>query len=226
MNRLLRVTVGAAAVAASSLASASANAQVACDTLPNPIIVSGSSEFEPLLKQFAVKIAAESSPATIITLAAGGQSTSCAAIKGLVEGTDFGGLPGRYYTLNGDTIVGNLCMLPSGQTTQVAISEVFYESCANVPQPKPADVADVPGPVYATVFVVPKANTRTLYVTREEARTIYGCGVSVARTVAGAIGDPRWVFCRRPDAGTQITLDSNLGLSTPVFPWWRGGNNA
>ena len=78
---------------ASLLATAgTAGAQVGCDTLPNPIFVTGSAEFEPVLQQFAAKISAEPSPSTIIIVAGGGQSTSCAAVAGLVNATDFGGL--------------------------------------------------------------------------------------------------------------------------------------
>jgi ABC-type phosphate transport system substrate-binding protein len=215
MTRLTRLAVGAAAAAAGLLASVPADAQEACDTLPNPIVVAGSSDFEPVLRQFAVKLAAESPPATIVTISAGGQSTSCAAVKGLVDGTDFGGLPGRYYTRNGATISTKTCLLSPGQTTQVAISDVFYESCANVPQPRPAEIKDVTGPVQTEVFVARKLST-TQYITYEEARTVYGCGISSASTVAGLANSMR-VLCRDPAAGTQVTVARNIGLSESML---------
>ena len=78
-------------------------------------------------------------------------------------------------------------------------------------------MADVPGPVQATVFVVPKVNTSVQYLTYDEARAIYGCGVSSTLTVAGRYADPTIVSCRNPAAGTQVMLARNLGLSEGVM---------
>ena len=48
MNRLIRLIVGGLAAGAGLLAAAPANAQIMCNdaTLPNPMIVTGSSAFE------------------------------------------------------------------------------------------------------------------------------------------------------------------------------------
>ena len=203
MTRLIRFTFGAAAAAASALGAAPVRAQVACDSLPNPIIVTGSIAFEPVLKQFAVRLAAESPPATIISVGLFSQSTSCAGVESVVNGRDFGGLPGRFYTLSatggtsgagrtdgaggagGGSIINNTCTFAAGQTAHVAISDVFYESCSNVAQPRPADIADVQGPVQTAVFITPTTNiTKFQYLKHEEARTIYGCGVSSTRVIS------------------------------------------
>ena len=102
--------------------------------------------------------------------------------------------------MNGSAIVTNTCMIPVGRTTDVAISDVFYESCANVPQPKPAQIADALGPVQPSVLVVPPSSNLT-YVTSEEAKTIYGCGVSVDHRVANLFTDPTHVFLPRSQRG-------------------------
>ena len=66
------------------------------------------------------------------------------------------------------------------------------------------------------LFIVPKANTATQYITYKEAQTMYGCGVSSARTIAG-FSDPLGIFCRVPDSGTQITVARNIGLPETVL---------
>ena len=43
-------------------------AQTMCSALPNPIVVTGSADFEPVLAEFAVRLAAESPPITIVTV--------------------------------------------------------------------------------------------------------------------------------------------------------------
>jgi hypothetical protein len=207
----------AATVATVLLVAAPARAQMSCGALPNPIVVTGSTTFEPTLRELAVKLAAEPAPATIVINANGVHATSCAGIANIVAGTDFGGGVGRYYTRNGATITSNSCVFTSGQTAHVAISDVFYETCAGVPQPKPADVADVPGPVHAAVFVVPKANTAVQYLSEAEAQTLFGCGASSTQPVAGFFSNPMGVFCRDPAAGTQIVVARNLGLQESVM---------
>jgi hypothetical protein len=227
MIRLGRVTVAAAAAVATVLAagSAPANAQESCGALPNPIVVAGSSDLEPLLQQFAVKLATEPQPATIVVVSLGSQTKACSGIQSVVGSTDFGGAPGRYYTLSGDgTITPKSCTFPAGQTAHVAISEVFYESCPAVPQPKPADIADVLGPVQPIVFAVPRPRV-TEYITYEEARAMFGCGVSELRPVAGVFNDATWVFCRDAAAGTQISLAKNLGILDSKFPACRFFNS-
>ena len=47
------------------------------------------------------------------------------------------------------------------------------------------------------LFVVPKANTTTQYLTYKEAQTLYGCGVSATRTIAGFLDAGRRLLPRR-----------------------------
>jgi hypothetical protein len=214
MNRLIRFAAGAAVAAAGLLAAAPAHAQIMCNdaTLPNPIIVTGSSAFEPTLKVFASKLAAEALPSTIIYTPGTG---SCTGVANVVNGMDLMGTAGRYYTgTNGGT--NNSCTFAAGQKAHIAISDVYYESCAAVTQPKPATIMDVTGPVQAMLFIVPKANTTTQYLTYKEAQTLYGCGVSTTRVIAG-FSDMNGVYCRDPNSGTQITVAKNIGLPESVL---------
>lgn len=214
------IAAGVVAAAASWLSAAPARAQTMCSSLPNPIVVTGSGDFEPVLAEFAVRLAAESPATTIVTVALGAQVKPCAGIRSVVEATDFGGQPGRYYSRSGTAIVSNACTFSSGQSADVAISEVFYETCTNVPQPRPADIADLTGPVQPVLFVGSKANTGE-YLSYQEARSLFGCGVSSARPVAGRYSDPTWVFCRDPAAGTQMTIAKSLALADSALAGCR-----
>ena len=162
MIRAFRLTAAAATVMAGLLVARTADAQVMCNDatlLSNPTIVTGSNTVEPMVGQFAVKLAAEPTPVSV--LFATSAATSCAGIASVVDGANLGGSPGRYYTLSGTSVVRNDCTFAAGQKADVAVSDVFYESCSTLPQPKPADVADVTGPVQATVFIVPPTDTTT-----------------------------------------------------------------
>ena len=69
MTRFIRLAVGAFVAGAGFLAAAPAGAQTMCNdatVLPNPVIVAGSTAFEPTLRQLAAKLAAEASPYSII----------------------------------------------------------------------------------------------------------------------------------------------------------------
>src|ERR1022692_4946666 len=178
MTRLTRFAASATAAAACLLAARTAGAQVMCDnttTLPNSIILTGSSAFEATVKQFAVKLSAETTPTTIIYQVPGSCS-GVANFSAALTGT------AHYYTLDTTVtpaaVVTNSCTFGTGQMADVAISDVFYESCTNVPQPRPATLVDIPGPVQAMLFVVPKSNTTTQCISSSEAADIYGCGAS------------------------------------------------
>lgn len=219
MNRLIRLGVGVLAGTAGLLAAAPARAQIMCNdtSLQNPIIVTGSTAFEATLKALAVKLAVETPiPSTIIYAQASSVQGSCNGVASVVNDTDLGGTAGRYYTLVNGTITNNACNFVAGQKPHVGISDVFYESCTNVPATKPATIMDVPGPAQAMLFIVPKANTSTQYLTYKEAQDLYGCGVSTAQPFAG-FSDPLGVFCRDMNSGTQITVARNIGVPESVL---------
>ncbi len=125
----------------------------------------------------------------------------------------------HYYTLDTTKTPAALnatqtCTFATGQMADVAISDVFYDSCTNVPQPIPTTLKDIPGPVQAMLFVVPKANTGVQYLTAAEAADIYGCGSGAG--IAG-FSEAGGIFCRDPNSGTQITIAKNIGVAASVI---------
>jgi ABC-type phosphate transport system substrate-binding protein len=208
MTRFSRLAAYGFAGAAALLLARTASAQVMCDdttTLPNPIILTGSSAFEATVEQFAVKLSAESTPTSIIYQVPG----SCSGVANFaapLTGT------GDYYTL--DTTVSppkitvKNCTFGTNQMADVAISDVFYSSCTNVAQPIPSDTKDISGPVQAMLFIVNKGNPLQ-YITALEAADIFGCGYTAGIAGFNVNGG---ILCRDPNSGTQITVADNIGI--------------
>lgn len=211
---------GAAALLLVSAAHAQTTTVMCNDTtkIPNPIILTGSSAFEPTVKAFAATLLAETTPTSIIYQVPGSCS-GVANFSAALTGT------AHYYYLDTTTTPATFkqdsCTFGTGQMADVAISDVFYSSCANVPQPIPATMKDIPGPVQAMLFVVPKANTTTQYLTAAEAADIYGCGPTAGIAGFDQLGG---IWCRDMNSGTQITVAKNIGISAS-FPMCTGSTN-
>jgi ABC-type phosphate transport system substrate-binding protein len=216
MTRMTRFAVTFIVTAGGLLAARAASAQDAgtnptCASLPNPVYMDGSSAFVPTVQSFAVKLAAETTPTTIVYLSPG----SCSGVNVVATNADITGTA-NYFTLTGTTVNKLTCTLPtSGQKADIAVSDVFYGSCGSMaPATQPATLKDFPGPVQAMEFVVPKANTSTSYLTAAEAQDIYGCGATA--NISG-FTSAAGIFCRDGSSGTQIIISGNIGLPA-TFP--------
>jgi len=216
-NRLAAGGVGAAALLLASAAHAQTTTVMCNDTtkIPNPIILTGSSAFEPTVKAFAAKLLAETTPTSIIYQVPG----SCSGVANFSAALT--GTAHYYYldtTVTPAVLKQDTCTFGAGQLADVAISDVFYSSCANVPQPIPSTLKDISGPAQAMLFVVPKGNTTVQYLTAAEAADIYGCGATAG--IAG-FNEAGGIFCRDMNSGTQITVATNIGIS-PAFTTCQG----
>jgi ABC-type phosphate transport system substrate-binding protein len=177
-----------------------------CNTLPNPVYLSGSSAFEATVQNYAVKLSALSSGAVTVVynLPMGG---SCDGVAALSGNTDISGTA-HYYTLVNNAVSVNPCNLTSGIKADVAVSDVFWESCNN--GAKPATFTDFVGPAQAMLFIVPELDTSVTNITYEEAQLVYGCGM--AGNITPFTMDAG-IFRRNPTSGTQITIAKNIGLA-------------
>ncbi len=220
MTRMTRFAVAFIAAAGTLTAARVVRAQDAgtnpdCTTLPNPIYMTGSSAFQPTVNAFAIKLAAETTPTTVIYKS----SASCVGASAVASNTPLTGT-GTYYTANGTQ---SMCTFPApGPLPDVGVSDVFYASCgANAPQPQPSGLGDFLGPVQAMEFIVNKTNTLTA-ITAQEAQDVYGCGASGnILTFNQASG----IFARNATSGTQIIISSAIGLDpTAVMGMDAGGS--
>jgi hypothetical protein len=214
MIRLIRVAAAFVVAAGGLLAARSANAQdagttVDCSTLPHPIYVTGSSAFGPTLNAFAAKLAMETTPTTIVYIS----SSSCAGATAIASGTALTAT-GTYYLATGAQSP-NPCTPHAGTTADLAVSDVFYESCSSTNQApaRPTTLGDIKGPVQAMEIIVPKNNT-TGYLTAQEGQVIWGCSTLPSTiTTIEATG----VFVRGPTSGSQIITAAAIGLDPSAF---------
>ena len=195
---------------------ASGNTTPSCSDatlFPNPIIITGSSAFEPTASYFAVKAAAQTPAVTIIYNATG----SCSGIAALQGHTALTLVGDVYKTMDANgKPVKTTCQIDATPTyADVAISDVFYESCGN--GAKPATIGDTQGPVQAMLPIVAAANTAITAISAEQAANIWGCGA------AGMIGmftddtSANGIQQRSSTSGTQILMAKNIGVDAAAF---------
>jgi hypothetical protein len=113
------------------------------------------------------------------------------------------------------------CTIDTTLKADLAISDVFYESCAL--GAKPVTVGDVQGPVQAMLFVVAASNTGVQAISAEQAQSIWGCGA------AGMVGmfiddtSATGIQQRNKDSGTQMLVAKNINVAGDMM---KGHMNA
>jgi ABC-type phosphate transport system substrate-binding protein len=198
---------------------------VHCDTLINPIYLTGSTAFAPVVQAMGVllsnrKAADGQTPApfTLVYQSSG----SCVGVGYVSANTTLTGI-GTYYTGTSTAPVANMCDLtPSGTTpikADVAISDVFYDTCGA--GAKPATIGDFPGPVQAMLIIVPAMTTVAppTAISAEEAADVWGCGAN------GKINpwtDEGSIMQRTAGSGTQNIIARHIGVLASNF---HGFNN-
>ena len=201
---------------------ASGNTTPSCSDatlFPNPIIITGSSAFEPTASYFAVKAAALTPPVTIIYNGTG----SCAGVAALQGPTALTMTGDVYKTMDANgKPVKSTCQIDAAPTfADIAVSDVFYESC-NLGA-KPATIGDIQGPVQAMLPIVAASNTAITAISAEQAAGIWGCGS------AGMVGmftddtTANGIQQRNASSGTQILMAKNIGVDPAMF---KGHANA
>src|SRR5450432_1449346 len=206
MNFRMTLIAGSAAAFGCLLATGAAHAQALpnCnDTtmFPNPIYLSGSSAFEPTAGYMAVKLGALTG-ADKVTLIYSATS-SCDGPTNITGNKALSG-SADYWTVNADPTlapVKHSCMLDGVATSDVGVSDVFYENCPGNDPTVPAGFTDTQGPVQAMIFIVPEANTMNTNLTAAEAQDIWGCGMAGA--VQPFTNDTADIQQRNSGSGTQ-----------------------
>jgi hypothetical protein len=194
---------------------------------PNPVYLTGSSAFEPMLAKFSVAIqnANQGKPAseqiTIIYLS----SASCDGVSAALNQPALTG-GGHYYlpdpaavatggalTKNcqfDDPLSGNLGIKPT-----IGISDVPFNLCpGNETTPLPATLGNWNGPIQSMLIVVPKANATTTAISAEQAADIWGCGANGGIT---PYIDELAIQQRVPTSGTQVLIGRAIGVSAGAF---------
>ena len=219
MNRLIRLIVGGLAAGAGLLAAAPANAQIMCNdaTLPNPMIVTGSSAFEATLKQLAVKLSADTAfPSTVIYVSATGQTASCAGVANAAGAVDLGGLAGRYYTLERhDHQQQQLHLRGRPEAARRHLRRLLRGL-------RECDAAEAGRHRGHRGAGASDAVHRPEGEHRHAVHHVQGSADDVRvrrveRTDDRGLLRSAGIFCRVPDSGTQITVARNIGLPETVL---------
>lgn len=146
-----------------------------CSSLPDPIVVAGSSAVQPFIQAMGKVLAGQT---TLIYQKQG----SCTGVNAVVlDTTPSGACPAgvcamgsaTYYDATGTALSCDLN--PTGTHVDVGLSDVWVDSCTG--SPPPAGVKDVSGPVETMLFVVPKASQQQA-ITAEEAFFVFGYGAA------------------------------------------------
>lgn len=202
-----RSSMLAAALSLLGTAAAAKNAAAApCAITPNTVILSGSSAVEPLIKKILPALA--TADITLLYNKPG----SCEGVTNVATRaplTAATAIPG--YMADGTALPA--CDLPAGSIADVAVSDVFPQSCVDSAQlgvltALPAGFHDEQGPIQAMTFVVPKASTQQGIVA-EEAYYLFKQGT--VANIAPWISEAS-MYVRKPNSGTRIMISSFIKL--------------
>ncbi|HVX94309.1 MAG TPA: hypothetical protein VHK47_05295 [Polyangia bacterium] len=145
---------------------------------PNPIVLSGSSAFEPTAALMAIKLSGltGNDKVTLIYSA----SASCDGPKNILGSTVLTG-SADYWTVNATDPTKadkHSCLMDgANMKADVGVSDIFYENCPDG-SATVTGMVDTKGPVQAMLFVVPDTNTDSKNLTAAEAQLIWGCGMT------------------------------------------------
>jgi len=190
---------------------------VDCNTLMNPVYVTGSSAVEP----FMVALGAALYPTniTIVYQRAG----SCVGVNAMVKNLPISGTA-KYYPSVDDAGLGvsTDCNIPvddagtGGTPVDLGVSDVFPESCPGGAA-DPTKVGDFWGPNQVMVFIAPQKANQILNISAEAAYFVMG-QAAAAKTVAPWT-DSTKLFVRNATSGTQTMVAAAIHLDAAT---WHG----
>src|SRR5262245_772578 len=192
------------------LLAARAAAAGECTALPTPVYVTGSTAAKPLLTEIGKLMAAQTPPVTVVYLGQG----SCAGVDAILSGTALTGTALSYWDSSGAELKCDITP-PSSVVAHVGISDVFANTCFQLPGGLPTSVSDVLGPVQAMAFVTNRASIEKS-ISAEAAYYVYGFG--------GQSLVPPWtvemsIFRRDALSGTQAMIAAAIGVPPDK---WKG----
>jgi ABC-type phosphate transport system substrate-binding protein len=204
-----------------------------CTSLPNPIIISGSTAVKPYIAQLSYAMSQETPTAYTLIYSGPG---SCGGVTQLIgddgasscssqsaTGACVSG-SGTYYTApasGSSTPTSNTCTFDTGgDHVDVAVSDVFLDTCATMNSQDTTGFTDNPGFVESMTWVVPSGATGQQAITAAEAYFVIG--FPNADGITGT--DTPWqndqdIFVRNANSGTQIIMSGAIGV--PANKWYE-----
>jgi len=178
-----------------------------CSTLPNPVVLYGSTAVKPVVKTLATTL---TNPQVSIIY---GSVSSCVGLSDVTTGTADQTAP-LYLAADGTTETP--CTVPTtGFKVDVGISDVYPATCGNITVG--SNQKEFLGPVQVMTFDVPKASTETS-ISADAGYTVFGFAGQTYQVTPWI--DPTQMFIRVPTSGTINMLGTAIGL--PAAKWLVG----
>jgi hypothetical protein len=215
-KRLL--TLGAAAVC--SIAARPSFA-VDCSTLPNPVVLTGSTAFQAGALSLAKGLLSATAPMTLIYENAPGQGSLDGATR-IMTNADLVSTGAKYTDTTGAALT---CDFTTAMKADVGVSDAYWDTFT-VLGARPGTIADVPGPVQAMLFIVPKGDTTWGgAISAEQAQDVWGCGMAANINMLTNTG----IYQRGASSGTQAIISKAINVDLAAFlgalPTGTGGSS-
>ncbi|HEX4406018.1 MAG TPA: hypothetical protein VH560_14370 [Polyangia bacterium] len=192
-----------------------------CVSLPNSIVLTGSTAFQTAARAMGKQMAALATPITLIYENAPGQGSLDGATK-IMTSPDLTSTSAQYTDTTGAALT---CDFTTPMKADVGVSDAYWETFTTLGA-KPATIKDVPGPIQAFHFIVPKGDATwggasAGVITAPMAADIFGCGANAN----GMLGTPAHafaagnagIFVRGASSGTQAVVSKAIGLDLSAF---------
>jgi hypothetical protein len=181
----------------------------------NVTLITGSSNFPPLLAKLAPLIIATNGTTPVFQV-----TNSCTGVKSVFNSAAIhdpapGAAPSKYaayFAMDGSQTP---CLLGSdGVQVDIGESDIFSSTCDGVGA-MPTNVNQEFGPIQAMAFVVPGASNETA-ISAEAAREVFGLGGN--SNLASPWTNPSRYFVRNANTGTQQMIGHAIGV--PASQFW------
>ena len=208
---------------AGSPAAGDASAPVMCNKInANPVVyLSGTAK--PYIQALGKALFAD--PMNPITIVWRGQS-SCFAWEELLMNepidTQPGAATGSYWDSSGTELFCQLKGMGAdagpAPVPDIAVADVFADTCSPLPNGLPPNINDFFGPVQPMIWIVPKTFPTDKAISATGAYFLYGFG---AAGMVSPWADDKTIYRLADESGTQLILGKGIGVPADE---WRGNN--
>lgn len=187
-----------------------------CSDLPNPVYGLGGSASKPFLAKLS-KVTNGLAPPNQLTIVFQAPG-ACLGIYGLLGDTKITGTA-SYWDASG---VEQTCDLPAaGQPIDFANMTNSAALCTQAPNPLPATIADVEGPIN-TVNLIANIGSSENAISQEAAYFVFGFGAAGQAAPWTVESD---IIIRDPNSGVQQLLGKAIGVPADKFRYGVNGAN-
>lgn len=188
-----------------------------CVTLPNSIVLTGSTAFQTAARAMGKQMAGLTPPITLIYENAPGQGSLDGATK-IMTNADLTSTSAQYTDTTGATLT---CDFTTAMKADVGVSDAYWETFPTLGT-KPATIKDVPGPIQAFHLIVPKGDATwggagAGVISAGVAADIFGCGANFTSPAHAFAAGNTGIFIRGATSGTQAVVSKAIGLDLGAF---------